>query len=536
MLLGIALASCSQAAPPEQAAPEADAAPTSGNPAWTEGALSPLAERATDLMAKLEAEPDHQGLQGAFQEVLQKIYAAEWPNLATPTNRVYGDALHRAYVYAEAGDGAFLEAIMMASFGPYGATAEGSEGFREMLWGLFEQNPSLTIAVLLEIGEENRRRLVDNIYTDARHDYDFAKIARELQVEWPDEIREDVGRIIAALIGSMAETASTEGLGDTAAVDAKLTDDETLQLARQADDDLATWAENPKNTDALQAFFAAFDRIYTTEDVSWARMSPATGQAVGRLLLRVSGYAEEGRPEFLRALIRAGMGPYGQQTAEGGEWTNELCWTAMERDLQATLDVLAGIPPGEREPILASIYLQPVHDAFDFVRLEQRLREAKVADGMQDTVQRMLAAIEPLALQVAPPEARRHVRRGAAAAKRGRRRYQEAIEEYRLAIEMAPYWTELHLDLGLIYMKRGENADAIESFNRYLEMEPRRAPRDLNQTRLLILKLEEEMAPKVEPPPEPEPDVAPAVTSQPEAQSDAAPEAAPQPDPAPAGS
>jgi hypothetical protein len=156
-----------------------------------------MARRASELMAALDRSPEDQYYRGEFWEIVIEIYQADWPIVKSPTNRIYSEALVRADRFARAGDGSFLEAVMMASLGPYGESAEGSEGFRHILWVNLEINPTLTPAVLYEIGSGNRARLMQRWYDYAPHDYDFAKIAQELgTAEWPEEIEADVGRLV----------------------------------------------------------------------------------------------------------------------------------------------------------------------------------------------------------------------------------------------------------------------------------------------------------------------------------------------------
>lgn len=532
VVLGIVLAGCAKSTsePTPVAALPPDPATLSAQPP-DDGTLSPLAVRAADLMRRLESTPDHMGLHGAFWEVVLEIYRAEWPNLDTPTNRVYAQALQTAYAYADAGDGSFLEAIMMASFGPYGETAEGAEGFTEMLWALFERNPTLTIAVLAEVSPEDRQRLVDEVYTVPPHEYDFATIVDALQSEWPAEVAPHVHRIITELaLLSGASDASTPGASS-------LTDAEALQLAQLAQELLGTWEDSATASKSHKQFFAAFDRLYGS--TGWVRFSPDTTTAAGRILVQVGEHANAGRPEFVRALMRATQGPYGSTMAEGGEWTNELCWIALEHGVDATLAVLADMSPDERKVLLETVYLQPVHDSFDFLGIERALRDAKAPAGMEEGLQRMLAVVEVAARQIAPPDARLHVKRGAAAAKRGRRHYKEAVEEYRLAIELAPYWPDPHYALGRVFKKHGDNFDALASFTAYLELQPHITPRRLTEVQTYIRALEKKLAPPPPPPPPPapveeEPAPEPMTKQEPAAEEVAPPEPASDPDPVPA--
>ncbi len=291
VLAGV-LAACSQAngsaAPPDSVEAPAPASEAGGS----DVELSPMALRAAQLMVWLEPDPDHTGRQGSFWEVFQNIYAAEWPNVDTPTTRVYGQALKRADDYARAGNGGFLDAIMRARYGPYGRTAEGSAAFAEILWANFELNPGLTIAVMDEMTQELRTQLVEDIYTQPPHEYDFDKILPEIHQLWSEEVRADVRRISAVLHLRL--------LPADAAIDPAAAG----RLAREADALLRTLATDPAAAEVRREFLRMVDRIYSRY---WETAAPDTKTVFAAALTRAHDYAQAGDGAFLAALMHASL-------------------------------------------------------------------------------------------------------------------------------------------------------------------------------------------------------------------------------------
>ncbi len=432
--------------------------------------LSPLAQRAVGATAAFDATPEDPEASQALLDIYAEIYRTKWPILATPTNRVYAEVEARVYDRAEAGDRAFLEALMVASFGPYGQSAEGSEGYADMLWALFERAPLRTLEVLERIGEERRERLMQKFYTRPPHAYDFVSIGQVLRTEWPQKASAEVQRILAAI-----------GEGP-------VSDSDVSPLARELREALLVFDEDPGNTEARETALRAFDLMYGS--AGWER-SPESARFSRETTGRMQRLAELGDPAFLRALMRAGDGPYGQTTA-GAEKIQEGLWTLLSRRPQQTLDVLAGLSGRQRQWLVDFVYTRPARDGLDFVLLEDELGNVTVPAGLEQEVKRIRRAVETLAYGVAPAKAREHVELALAAAARGPAGYEDAVREYESAVALGPGWAYLHEQLGLLHMTNGHVPEALTSFETYLAMDPPDHPRNLNQLRLLIETLKEE--------------------------------------------
>lgn len=160
--------------------------------------LAELASQASDLLAKLSEQPDAAELRRDFLVLFEKIYGTGWGTIPPETNEVFGQVLVRANDYAREGSKDFLKAIMRASLGPYGRSAHGGEWINELLWENLENQPQLTITVLSELSPENRKKVMDGVYTAPVHDaFDFAKILDALnKVDVPANMRQDVQRIL----------------------------------------------------------------------------------------------------------------------------------------------------------------------------------------------------------------------------------------------------------------------------------------------------------------------------------------------------
>ncbi|GAI52503.1 unnamed protein product, partial [marine sediment metagenome] len=51
-------------------------------------------------------------------------------------------------------------------------------------------------------------------------------------------------------------------------------------------------------------------------------------------------------------------------------------------------------------------------------------------------------------------------------------RLEEALEYYILATVIKPDWSEPYYKLGLVYLNKADNANAIENLEKFLELEP----------------------------------------------------------------
>jgi hypothetical protein len=84
-------------------------------------------------------------------------------------------------------------------------------------------------------------------------------------------------------------------------------------------------------------------------------------------------------------------------TAGGAEWINELLWDTFEVRQQLTVDTLAAIPQADRRVLVDRVYTAPVHDGFDFAIILQGLKAARIPDGLEPDINRIIAALERFA-------------------------------------------------------------------------------------------------------------------------------------------
>ncbi len=89
-----------------------------------------------------------------------------------------------------------------------------------------------------------------------------------------------------------------------------------------------------------------------------------------------------------------------------------------------------------------------------------------------------------------PEEARRHLIRGRTALEMGQTMaaFHEARREFARAVEIAPGWADAHYNLAVVQAKTGDLNGAIESYHRYLELDPQ--ARDAQKVKDEIVKLE----------------------------------------------
>lgn len=87
-------------------------------------------------------------------------------------------------------------------------------------------------------------------------------------------------------------------------------------------------------------------------------------------------------------------------------------------------------------------------------------------------------------------DARKYMIRGQAAMEEAKDAsdYQDAVKEFKKAVEYAPHWADAWFNLGVAQEKAEDYAGAINSFNKYLELNP--TATDRNEIEGLIFKLE----------------------------------------------
>ncbi len=172
----------------------------------------------------------------------------------------------------------------------------------------------------------------------------------------------------------------TQGLATSAATDPELSD-----LALRAQTVLSQLATQPDSSELREELLSVFNDIYREE---WGAISPDTHFIYGDVLVAGQSYAVAGDQPFLMAIVEASFGPYGQ-TAEGSGWLNELLWENLETDPQSTVNVLGELQPEHRALLIKNEYTKPVHDGFDFARIEAGLVSAQVPEGLREEVQRI---------------------------------------------------------------------------------------------------------------------------------------------------
>ena len=87
-------------------------------------------------------------------------------------------------------------------------------------------------------------------------------------------------------------------------------------------------------------------------------------------------------------------------------------------------------------------------------------------------------------------DARKHMIRGQAAMEDAKNAsdYQDAVKEFKKAVEYAPHWADAWFNLGVAQERAMDYAGAIESFNQYLKLNPDAA--DRSDVEAKIFKLE----------------------------------------------
>lgn len=199
-LLGLfimALFACSQGSHPVPAAP------------------SERARTSQSLLVELKKNPDSTALRKEFLLQFKQIFLSDdvpWSIITEATYKIYGDMLIQADRLARGGSTACLKAIMLASFGSFVRTSEGSEWIDEILWAIFQDHTQLSLNALTELPDAARHKLINEVYTNPIHDeYDFTKILAALQhATLPANLQQVVPKIIAVVERNAAANAKRQ--------------------------------------------------------------------------------------------------------------------------------------------------------------------------------------------------------------------------------------------------------------------------------------------------------------------------------------
>jgi hypothetical protein len=186
---------------------------------------------------------------------------------------------------------------------------------------------------------------------------------------------------VALLLGIAAGSARAGVTSDPAVV---------IPLAREA---VAAVEADPRAPDRRKQVIRAFEGLVWIDPTA---MTPAVTDLLGSALARVHGYALTGGQDGLAALMMANRAPWAT-TAGGAEWINELLWDTFEVRQQLTVDTLAAIPQADRRVLVDRVYTAPVHDGFDFAIILRGLKAARIPDGLETDINRIITALEVLA-------------------------------------------------------------------------------------------------------------------------------------------
>lgn len=157
------------------------------------------AAEATEVLRALAVAPDSVPDRARFLHLFNIIFVAEGIEGEPLLRTVPGKVLAKADRFARAGDAAILEALMYASLGWYGRSAEGGEWLNEILWENLVVQPQLTMDILANLPPEVRAQLLDKVYTAPVHDgFDFVAIAAGIRAaSIPAGLERDAARILA---------------------------------------------------------------------------------------------------------------------------------------------------------------------------------------------------------------------------------------------------------------------------------------------------------------------------------------------------
>lgn len=186
---------------------------------------------------------------------------------------------------------------------------------------------------------------------------------------------------VALLLGIAAGSARAGVTSDPAVV---------IPQAREA---VAAIAADPRAPDRRMQVIRAFEGLVGIDP---AALTPEATDLLGSALARVHGYALTGGQDALAALMMADRAPWAT-TAGGAEWINELLWDTFEVRQQLTVDTLAALPQADRRVLVDRVYTAPVHDGFDFAVILRGLKAARIPDGLEPDINRIITALERFA-------------------------------------------------------------------------------------------------------------------------------------------
>ncbi|HEX9757347.1 MAG TPA: hypothetical protein VGB26_06055 [Nitrospiria bacterium] len=164
---------------------------------YPEEQLTDLAYEVREIIGDLEENQDNPKIKNKFLDLFRGVYSTQDAGEKPQTHFVYSDTYRITNAYALLGNKEFLRALMEASQGPYGRSAEGEEWINEMLWENLEAQTQLSIDILSEVPKNLRDDLMKRVYTaPVRDEFNFQEIQKNLNnISIPVNIQKEVGQI-----------------------------------------------------------------------------------------------------------------------------------------------------------------------------------------------------------------------------------------------------------------------------------------------------------------------------------------------------
>lgn len=170
----------------------------------TQVPLEEVPALAADVIERLDADPSSDLYREQFLGVFLATYGpggvhdTRMLGVTSEEITVFGEVMLRARAMALEGDARFLDALIRATEGGYYRGGEGGEWLNEILWEVLTAQPQATVNALARLPDDERQRLVEEVYLRPIHDgFDFARIHDGLgETKAPDHVRDDVRRIL----------------------------------------------------------------------------------------------------------------------------------------------------------------------------------------------------------------------------------------------------------------------------------------------------------------------------------------------------
>lgn len=167
---------------------------------------------------------------------------------------------------------------------------------------------------------------------------------------------------------------------------------EPSERARAAQALLVKLEQDPASKPLRQDFLRQFRAIFHTDNVPWATLSLSSHKIYGAMLIQADRLARRGCTACLQAIMQASFGAFGH-TSEGGEWIDEILWAILQDHTQLTLNALAKLPNPERRKLVDTVYTQPIHDDYNFAKINAALQQATIPPNLKHDISKIRAVV-----------------------------------------------------------------------------------------------------------------------------------------------